>query len=67
VRGIRQLTVGVGGKGRTGFVATAPNSEFFTNNVLGLVTVTLGDGGFGWRLIRAPTGGNSDSGSGVCH
>lgn len=67
VRGIRQLTVGVGGRSRHSFVTVAPNSEYRTNNVLGVAQVTLGERGYGWRLLRAPTGGVSDSGAGACH
>jgi hypothetical protein len=66
-RGIRQLTVGMGGRGRHDFITTAANSEFRTNNVLGVAELGLGDAGYSWRLVNAATGGTADSGSGACH
>lgn len=66
-RGLRQFTVGVGGKGAHPFVSQAPNSEARDNRVLGVVAFTLGDGRYDWRLARAPDGATVDSGSGVCH
>jgi acid phosphatase type 7 len=66
-RGLRQLTVGMGGKGRTGFVAPAPNSEIRDNRTTGVVAVTLREGGYDWRLVQAPTGRSADAGSGACH
>ncbi|MDQ4048498.1 MAG: metallophosphoesterase [Actinomycetota bacterium] len=66
-RGIRQLTVGMGGKSRHGFVAIAPNSEMRDNGTLGVAELTLHPGAYDWRLVRAPTGGVADSGSGRCH
>ncbi|MGI8749907.1 MAG: metallophosphoesterase [Thermoleophilaceae bacterium] len=66
-RGLRQFTVGVGGKGGHQFVSQAPNSEARDNRVLGAVALTLGEGRYDWRLVRAPNGATTDSGSGACH
>jgi len=66
-RGIRQLTVGMGGKGRTGFVAPAPNSEIRDNRTTGVAAVTLREGSYDWRLVQAPSGRSADIGSGACH
>jgi Tol biopolymer transport system component len=66
-RGIRQLTVGMGGKGRTGFVAPAPNSEIRDNRTTGVAALTLREGSYDWRLVQAPSGRSADVGSGTCH
>ena len=66
-RGIRQLTVGMGGKGRHGFVSVAPNSERRDNLTIGIAELTLRQGAYDWRLVRAPTGATADSGSSRCH
>lgn len=66
-RGLRQFTVGVGGKGAHPFVSRAPNSEYRDNRILGAATFTLGEGRYDWRLVRAPDGATTDSGSGACH
>lgn len=65
-RGVRQFTVGMGGKGPHGFVTVAPNSEFRTASVIGVLEMTLREGGYDWRLVRAPTSSVFDSGSGTC-
>jgi 3',5'-cyclic AMP phosphodiesterase CpdA len=66
-RGIRQFTVGVGGKGAHSFITQAPNSEFRDNRTLGAVAFTLDEGRYQWRLVRAPNGATVDAGSGTCH
>ena len=66
-RGVRQFTVGVGGRGPHGFATVAPNSEFRTSSVIGVLEMTLGEGTFDWRLVRARSSSIADSGSGRCH
>ena len=66
-RGVRQFTVGMGGRGPHGFATIAPNSEFRTSSVIGVLEMTLGEGTFDWRLVRAPTSAIADAGSGRCH
>ena len=66
-RGIRQFTVGMGGKSRHGFITVAPNSELRDNRTLGILQMTLREGSYDWRLLRAPTGGAADGGRATCH
>ena len=66
-RGVRQFIVGMGGRGPYGFATVAPNSEFRTSSVIGVLEMTLGEGTFDWRLVRAPTSVIADAGSGRCH
>jgi hypothetical protein len=68
--GIRQLTVGTGGgEGLYAFgpIPTGSNLEVRNNETLGVVKVTLRDGGYDWRFARAAGGTFTDSGSGTCH
>ena len=66
-RGVRQITVGMGGKGPHGFDTVQPNSEFRTASVIGVLEMTLGEGSYAWRLVRAPTSRIFDSGASSCH
>ncbi len=66
-RGIRQITVGMGGRSRHPFRTVAPNSEVRDNRTLGVAQVTLREGGYDWRLVKAPSGTTADAGSGSCH
>ena len=66
-RGIRQFTIGMGGKSRHGFITIAPNSELRDNRTIGVFQMTLREGRYDWRLVRAPTGGTADGGSAACH
>ncbi|MGI8511420.1 MAG: metallophosphoesterase family protein [Solirubrobacteraceae bacterium] len=66
-RGIREFTVGVGGRGPHEFVGVSPNSEVRIDNLVGAIQLTLGQGRYDWRLVRAPTGAAADSGSARCH
>lgn len=66
-RGIRQLTVGMSGKSRHGFLELAANSETRDNGTIGVLKLTLSDGGYAWELVKAPTAKRGDAGSGGCH
>ena len=66
-RGIRQITVGMGGKSRHGFLSVAPNSERRDNSTVGIAELTLRQGAYDWKLVKAPSGTAADSGSGRCH
>jgi hypothetical protein len=66
-RGVRQFTVGMGGRSRHGFTAVAPNSELRDNRTLGILELTLREGRYEWKLVSAPTGEAADAGSGSCH
>ncbi len=64
--GLRQLTVGTGGKNLTGVVAVAPNSELRLAESFGVVALALYPNGYEWRFV-ADGGGWSDAGAGLCH
>jgi hypothetical protein len=66
-RGIRQVTVGTGGKSRFGFEAAAPNSEVREDRYYAVLELTLREGAYDWELITAPTGRVADSGTSSCH
>jgi acid phosphatase type 7 len=66
-RGIRQFTVGMGGRGRHSIITEAPNSQVAENTTVGVLQLTLSKGSYSWALVRAPAGDIDDSGSGSCH
>jgi Calx-beta domain-containing protein/calcineurin-like phosphoesterase family protein len=66
VRGIREFVVGTGGKGLRPFSTSRPNSEARTATSLGILELTLGQGGYAWRF-RAAVGSFHDRGSAACH
>jgi dipeptidyl aminopeptidase/acylaminoacyl peptidase len=53
-RGLRQLTVGMGGRSRHGFVTVAANSELRDNRTIGVLELTLREASFDWKLVRLP-------------
>lgn len=70
--GIRQITVGTGGgESLYGFgpIPAGANVEVRNNDTVGVLKVTLRDGGYDWQFVPAPAAGGSftDSGSGTCH
>jgi len=66
-RGIRQFTVGTGGKSRFGFLTVAPNSEVQENRSVGVLKLTLGVAGYAWELVTAPAARPVDAGETSCH
>jgi acid phosphatase type 7 len=66
-RGIRQITVGTGGKSRFGVPGVAPNSEVRENRYHAVLKLSLREGAYDWELITAPTGRVADSGTSSCH
>ncbi|HEV2724477.1 MAG TPA: metallophosphoesterase [Thermoleophilaceae bacterium] len=66
-RGLRQLTVGMGGKSRHGFITVAANSEVRDNRTMGVLELTLREGTYDWKLVGAPNGNVADAGTGACH
>ncbi len=66
-RGLRQLTVGMGGKSRHGFITAAANSEVRDNLTVGVLELTLREGTYDWKLVGAPSGNVADAGTGACH
>ena len=66
-RGIRQITVGTGGKNRFGYVGAAPNSELRENRYHGVLKLGLHEGSYDWDFVTAPWGRVADSGTSGCH
>jgi hypothetical protein len=66
-RGIRQFTVGTGGRGLYSFGTIKPNSEVRNNTTFGVIELTLGSGSYGWRFVPVQGSSFTDSGTGACH
>lgn len=66
-RGLRQITVGTGGRNLTGFPLVRPNSEVRNASAFGALELALHPNGYTWRFV--PEGGATftDSGAGLCH
>ena len=65
-RGIRQFTVGTGGRTLDALHQAAPNLEFRQNVSFGVLMLTLGDGWYEWRYLDTDRQ-VLDSGRDVCH
>ncbi|MGH8991352.1 MAG: metallophosphoesterase family protein [Acidimicrobiia bacterium] len=65
--GVRQFTVGTGGKSHYGFGNPLPNSEVRHSGTTGVLRLTLRDQGYDWRFLPEPGGTFTDSGTGACH
>ncbi len=65
--GIRQITVGTGGKSHTFLSFAQPNSEVRNMDTFGVLKLTLAPGNYKWEFI--PEAGKTfrDSGQGTCH
>jgi acid phosphatase type 7 len=66
-RGVRQFTVGTGGRSLFGYVTVTPNSEVRENRWSGVLKLTLRDNAYGWEFVSAPTGRVLDAGETSCH
>jgi len=64
--GIRQITVGTGGRDSQGFGTVLPNSVVRKNKIFGVLKLTLSPTSYSWFYIADPTTPFSDSGSGSC-
>jgi hypothetical protein len=66
-RGIRQFTVGTGGRSHYTFRAAAPNSEVRHSGTFGVLRLALGAGRYEWEFV--PEAGRTfrDRGAGDCH
>jgi hypothetical protein len=64
--GIRQITVGTGGRDSQGFGTVLPNSVVRKNKIFGVLKLTLSPTSYSWSYIPDPTTPFSDSGSGSC-
>jgi PKD repeat protein len=65
--GIRQFTVGTGGKSLAGFATIAANSEIRDNQTFGVLRLTLHADGYTWRFVPIAGKTFTDTGSGFCH
>jgi hypothetical protein len=64
--GIRQITVGTGGRDSQGFGTVRPNSEIRKNKIFGVLKLTLSPTTYTWAYVADPTTPFADSGSGSC-
>jgi acid phosphatase type 7 len=65
--GIRQITIGEGGRSHHTIVSPLPTSEFRDADTFGLGELTLRDGAYDWRFVAINSGATVDSGSTSCH
>ncbi|MEA2622083.1 MAG: hypothetical protein QOH61_993, partial [Chloroflexota bacterium] len=66
-RGIRQFTVGTGGRSHTGFTTIRANSQVRNADTYGVLKLTLRPGGYDWQFVPEAGKTFTDSGSDVCH
>jgi len=66
-RGLRQITVGTGGKDLYDIEHAPANSELIINDRYGVLELTLTDGAYAWRFLATPDAAVLDSGSATCH
>jgi acid phosphatase type 7 len=66
-QGIRQFTVGTGGKNLTGISVVRPNSEVRNASAFGVLEMTLHPNGYTWRFLSASGGAVLDQGASLCH
>jgi Calcineurin-like phosphoesterase len=64
--GIRQITVGTGGRDSQGFGTVLPNSVIHKNHIFGVLKLMLSPTSYSWSYVPDPTTPFSDSGSGNC-
>jgi acid phosphatase type 7 len=67
VRGIRQFTVGTGGKNLTGIGTVRANSEVRLGSAFGVLELTLHPIGYSWRFLSTSGGAVLDQGATLCH
>jgi hypothetical protein len=65
--GVRQFTVGTGGKSLYRFTRERDTSEARDDRTYGVLRLSLWDGGYDWAFVPAAPGTFTDSGSGACH
>jgi acid phosphatase type 7 len=66
-RGIRQFTVGTGGRSHYTFGTIQPNSELRDGNTFGVLKLTLHATSYDWQFIPVAGATFTDSGTGSCH
>jgi hypothetical protein len=65
--GLRQITVGTGGKTAYTFSATAPNSLIRNTGAAGVLKLALRADGYDWTFLPVAGKTFTDSGSAACH
>lgn len=65
--GIRQITVGTGGRSHTFLGVPQPNSEARNADTYGVLKLTLSPGKYHWEFVPEAGRSFSDSGDGTCH
>ena len=65
--GIRQITVGTGGRGLDGWGTIKANSEVRQNSAHGVLKLTLGAGTYAWEFKPVAGKTFADTGTGTCH
>ena len=65
--GIRQITVGTGGRSHTLLGFAQPNSEVRNDDTYGVVELTLSPGRYKWEFVPESGRNFRDSGEGTCH
>ena len=64
--GTRQFVVGTGGAPGYAFGDPLPGSEARDDDTVGVLQLTLREGGYRWRFVPVGAGGFTDAGSGTC-
>ena len=67
VRGIRQFTVGTGGRSHYTFGTIQPNSEVRNAVTYGVLKLTLHANSYDWQFVPVAGATFTDSGTGNCH
>jgi hypothetical protein len=66
-RGVRQFTVGTGGKSHGRLGVRRANSEVFDAATFGVLKLTLSAGAYEWEFVPVAGASFRDAGSGGCH
>lgn len=66
-RGIRQFTVGTGGRSHYTFLTIQPNSEVRNDSTYGVLKLTLRTTSYDWQFVPVAGASFTDSGTGTCH
>jgi hypothetical protein len=65
--GIRQFTVGTGGRSHYAFGTPLANSEVRDATSFGVLALTLGNGSYSWEFLPEAGRTFTDSGTQACH
>lgn len=65
--GIRQFTVGTGGRTLVAVGTLQPNSQVLDNGTYGILQLTLGQGSYAWAFVPVAGSSFTDQGTGTCH